>query len=905
MDDLQGIEWTSTPTASAIEKKPSVGIPASYYPALRPTPSPSDSGRSTPLTLAGNGGARNILASNLPGRSSSSTPANDSFSNLVSLKPSKPAEELSLQERQIQLQQQRAKEEAERKNKVDAIFGAQESKFWDALEGGSKAKTTRDAKSSDGRPANTTNGLQYPSKDFTPAPVQSNGAKTQVSVPDVMQSMPVSSSALDAEDDDPFGLGQMKSSHPPPTKSSPQTDDDVLGLLGRPVDEVSRVQHTPSPTSQAHSPTTSATYSTDSERKAVAELVDMGFSVEKARLALSTTQSGIDVQTAVGWLLSEAHRKAKEDANAQSQSQRTSSDKQSRHEPSSAKSRHGANLHKARWREDCDTQDKSEKDVAQVATEVGQTLFKSANSLWKTGRQKVQKAVNEFQGDSHQPKWMTDTSVTSSSDSRAPDQETRTHKHSSPSSEQMDQGVTDEALMLESLPPRQERRTQVKSHTGTASSSRSASPALSELNGRRGPSDVAARSHRDDIRPRSRLTRQTLEEESSTAYISPARRKKHPVKADIPKVETLDVLEPNDAGQAQETTWLEPTPPQTRPKEQLKSSQPEISRTLPKQTVAQRLVPPISSSILATSEAHYRQGVTASDRGDYPASLSAYNKAMSLLPSGHPFTIILHCKRVYVNLKMGSPKAAFTDAEQAIRIIGPGRGQGGIIEVESAKDQRKMQDRYSEAVMGKAEALEQMEKWKEAATVWREAIEAGIGGSKSVQGRTRCESAVGGTTQSKTLKDPPLKAARIAARKQSALDELAGRPSSSTTTSAEAVSRLREANAAAEKVDDEKFALADSVDAKITAWRGGKQDNLRALLGSLENVLWPEAGWKKVGMHELVMANKVKIIYMKGIAKVHPDKISTGATTEQRMISGAVFSTLNEAWDKFKIDNGL
>jgi hypothetical protein len=34
-------------------------------------------------------------------------------------------------------------------------------------------------------------------------------------------------------------------------------------------------------------------------------------------------------------------------------------------------------------------------------------------------------------------------------------------------------------------------------------------------------------------------------------------------------------------------------------------------------------------------------------------------------------------------------------------------------------------------------------------------------------------------------------------------------------------------------------------------------------------------------------------------------QIPTDATTEQRMISAAVFSTLNEAWDKFKTENGL
>lgn len=35
------------------------------------------------------------------------------------------------------------------------------------------------------------------------------------------------------------------------------------------------------------------------------------------------------------------------------------------------------------------------------------------------------------------------------------------------------------------------------------------------------------------------------------------------------------------------------------------------------------------------------------------------------------------------------------------------------------------------------------------------------------------------------------------------------------------------------------------------------------------------------------------------------EQLSQSATTEQKMISGSVFSTLNEAWDKFKKDNGL
>jgi len=95
------------------------------------------------------------------------------------------------------------------------------------------------------------------------------------------------------------------------------------------------------------------------------------------------------------------------------------------------------------------------------------------------------------------------------------------------------------------------------------------------------------------------------------------------------------------------------------------------------------------------------------------------------------------------------------------------------------------------------------------------------------------------------------------------------------------------------------------VDARVAKWRDGRKDNLRALLGGMDQVLWEGSGWKKVGMHELVVNSKVKIHYMKAIAKVHPDKLPQDASTEMQMISGAVFATLNEAWDKFKTENGM
>ncbi len=44
---------------------------------------------------------------------------------------------------------------------------------------------------------------------------------------------------------------------------------------------------------------------------------------------------------------------------------------------------------------------------------------------------------------------------------------------------------------------------------------------------------------------------------------------------------------------------------------------------------------------------------------------------------------------------------------------------------------------------------------------------------------------------------------------------------------------------------------------------------------------------------------------MKAIGKVHPDKLGTDISVENKLIANAVFSTLNKAWDTFKAQNKI
>jgi hypothetical protein len=89
----------------------------------------------------------------------------------------------------------------------------------------------------------------------------------------------------------------------------------------------------------------------------------------------------------------------------------------------------------------------------------------------------------------------------------------------------------------------------------------------------------------------------------------------------------------------------------------------------------------------------------------------------------------------------------------------------------------------------------------------------------------------------------------------------------------EALEALRAATSAAEAEENERYELKDSVDARLTTWKGGKETNIRALIASLDFILWPELGWQKVGMHELVSNAQVKSRYTRAIVRLHPDKV--------------------------------
>lgn len=892
MDDLNGLDWSAT---SNNPPKAPAGT-GNYYPTLRPTPPPQNSGKNTPLSAQGSGALKAVSKPFAPPKSS--TP--DSFSNLVSFGSAK-QNTLTLQQQQEKLQAEKRKQEEEKRKQYQAQFG--NNQFWDGLgskgsnQAGTPAVTSRSttpalkplsasiARASSPTVSSSNGGDEDLFAAFSAdAPVDKSSYYPPPSAPTSGRNTPgfgtskpvdlskpqawEQSGTLGAElgdDDDPFGLGQMKakSSAPAPITSSAD-DDDFLGDLAKPVEEVRRASPPKKEVGPPLAPDSDGE-SDDPWDKAVAELVDMGFSAEQSRRALTESGAGIDIQAAVGWILNDAHRQAKEkqQGSAPSRKNGTSSngerremsrDTARREQKPSWMQEEGRDGSRSRREENRSPH--GEADFSKQAAAVGTNFLKTANSLWKTSQKKVQKAVAEFQQDSdpNQPKWMREAAEREHAERMAEGRGKR------PQAAVPD--VTDEALMLEgggrpqrkakapAPEPRQEASRFDSSHDLPPTMPRPpperASPAPRWQQSASAPPD-----------PRARISKQAIEEQSAQAYISPARRKKAtPQPPPEPEVDLFSAPVPSRPSQPPRTTQR-PSPPFSKPATPIP--------TRPKAPTRQ--VPSVSPTALANSHQHRLAGTAHFKRGDYAAARQSYSSSLSSLPTSHPITIILLCNRALTGLKTGEPKSAVTDADTALELIGISRGDGEMIDLGSGEGggNKEMKEFYGKALMRKAEALEQMERWKDAGEVWKSCVEQGVGASTAIQGRTRCEKAL-------APKPPPSRTATpkaIPRPKPSALSDLD--PSAGGDSAA--VKRLREANQAAEKADDEKFALSDKVEARIGHWRDGKRDNLRALIGSLDNVMWESANWKKVGMHELVQNNKVKIHYMKAIGKTHPDKV--------------------------------
>jgi len=291
-------------------------------------------------------------------------------------------------------------------------------------------------------------------------------------------------------------------------------------------------------------------------------------------------------------------------------------------------------------------------------------------------------------------------------------------------------------------------------------------------------------------------------------------------------------------------------------------------------------VPDTSPAAIASSVSSRTRGTELFKLGQYADAETAYTSGITTLPSTHILLTSLYTNRAAARLKPGDMGGAVGDCSQVFKLAGVGENLSGLLHIDEELTFRfdgvpgklDVKEQLVKALQRRAAGLEGMERWEKARGDWERL--SGLNWAQA-QGRVKDD------------------ATRSAARCRGMVKAATAPPASSDTGSSptprkpkprptpsrpappsEASQRLKQVEAAQEAEANAQIQLKDSVDARILAWKGGKETNIRALVASLETVLWPELGWVKVGMHELVTPSQVKIRYTKAIAKVHPDKVS-------------------------------
>ncbi|KAG5650183.1 hypothetical protein H0H81_000405 [Sphagnurus paluster] len=621
-------------------------------------------------------------------------------------------------------------------------------------------------------------------------------------------------------------------------------EDDILGALSKPVDAIPKRKSPP--TNQTSNRTTPSPNAPPSRSRAneapsratsppphiLGQIVEMGFSVQQARVALAATDTGLDVQAALETLLSNGagsgapSQPARRSPPPQRSATRLVS--QDRNDtPSPVNSQADRNIQ---------IQEHAEKVLAQ-ASEIGLSVFNKASMFWKEGKKQVQKAYEERAASAagssasanSMPRWMTEG----------------VHDGEAGGEDPWKDGLREPAGFSDDV--------------GAAAAIRKAQDKQEQQ--QRPPPEP---------KPKPKAVDLFSDDPEPAAYVSPFRRGK-------PAPPAASSTPPTRAATAP-VQRAPPRPPSPSP-------------------VQRRNLVTASPSAIALANKHKDAGSAKFKLGQYAEAESAYTTGIGALPAGHLLLVPLHNNRALARLKTGDHAGVIADAGVVVELVGAGyhparEAKVTVLEEGAGVD---LGDALVKALKRRAEAWEGREKWDDAGRDW--GVLAGLewAGAKV---RGDAARAVGRCRRMVEQGDVPKAAPKPKVRPKPPVKPAAlSRPSPPS----QALENLRSSNNAAEAEDQQRHELKDTVDAKLLAWKGGKETNIRALLGSLDTVLWPELGLQKVGMAELITPAQVKIKYTRTIAKLHPDKLNSGNTTvEQRMLANGVFGALNEAWNAFK-----
>lgn len=583
---------------------------------------------------------------------------------------------------------------------------------------------------------------------------------------------------------------------------------------------------------------------------ALAELMDMGFPLEKANAALDSTRSGSDLDGAISYLMEQAH------SQTATRQQRPTPD-----------SRSGRRAHRL----DSSAQAPSNgDDFGSVVNELSSEFMSTASFLFNTGKKKIQEGVDMYrqqrlENNDGQPLWMKNQLKYKANSMKVPSFTDEDEQEMDP--ETMRQLIQQQRLREQRA--KQERQRQERKDTGSFSSSplpsrpRTSSSSSSSSSSRtHTPQPARASSRTDNFEMyKSSSRHRPSRTNTNTSSTAPASKSSA---ADIPSlIETSTIPAPTAFAAAATST-------------------------------SKFTIPQLDSAQTMSFTTHREIGQEKFKAGDYTASLENFLSASTVIPADHPYQIIISSNLSVVYSKLGNPKEQLAIASRGLKLISQSTGDLPVSELSSIniEDNKTLKNFWVKLMTKRAESLEFLEKWEDAKTAYEKLIKEGESSKAVMDGKNRCVKILNPQAPLKPRAKP-----RAPPRQQTS--------DTASAQNGENLKHVKENNLKKEKEEEEKFGLHDKVESQLDRWRLGNKSNIRALICSLDTILWPELNWQPVKLTDLVLDKKVKIYYMKAVAKTHPDKISNSESVENKMIANGVFITLNEAWETFKESKGM
>ncbi|EMR10277.1 hypothetical protein PNEG_01541 [Pneumocystis murina B123] len=270
----------------------------------------------------------------------------------------------------------------------------------------------------------------------------------------------------------------------------------------------------------------------------------------------------------------------------------------------------------------------------------------------------------------------------------------------------------------------------------------------------------------------------------------------------------------------------------------------------------------------------------AFNNGNYSKALELYSEFIKYLPSNHVLRILLLSNRSLCYLHMEKLELSLLDCDELLKLIENKRGFGKNISSEKIID-----DIWKRIIIRRSQCLQRLKGLGEAKGQQEEAINLNIDDLMTLNSKNNCEKIL----KSDTLLDVDFSEN---SKNQNSISKPEKEPF-------EKVYNLLKFE------NEDKSLLYNKVESFVNNWADGKENNIRALLSSLSNVLWDDLAWQNINMANLLSISQVKKAYIKAISKIHPDKLPITTSLEQKMIASSVFNTLNNAWSIFKTKNNI